>query len=195
MGRALIVSAGTNSNEYLARQMTALGYPRPVMAASGSEARRLLTDSGFDLIVINAPLPDEFGHELGIFGVEHSLAGVLLLAKGETAAQMGDRVEEYGVLVLSKPFSVSQFHQAVRMAKACHQRLLLLEEKNHALQEKMAQIRLVDRAKCFLIQYRAMTEEDAHRLIEKRAMDTRTNRGEVARQILEGQWVPQGEER
>ena len=40
-----------------------------------------------------------------------------------------------------------------------------------------------------------MTEEDAHRLIEKRAMDTRTNRGEVARQILEGQWVPQGEER
>ena len=189
MGRALIVSAGTNSNEYLARQMTALGYPRPVMAASGSEARRLLTDSGFDLIVINAPLPDEFGHELGIFGVEHSLAGVLLLAKGETAAQMGDRVEEYGVLVLSKPFSVSQFHQAVRMAKACHQRLLLLEEKNHA------QIRLVDRAKCFLIQHRAMTEEDAHRLIEKRAMDTRTNRGEVARQILEGQWVPQGEER
>ena len=190
MGRALIVSAGTNSNEYLARQMTALGYSRPAMAASGSESRRLLDQSGFDLVVINAPLPDEFGHELGLFAAEHTLAGVLLLAKSETASQLGEKVEEYGVLVLGKPFSVSQFHQAVRMAKACHSRLALLESKNDALQKKLAQVRLVDRAKWYLIQNRGLTEEESHRLIEKRAMDARITRGEVAQQILDGTWVP-----
>ena len=40
MPRALIVSAGNNANEYLARHMADLGYTRPEMAASGGEARR-----------------------------------------------------------------------------------------------------------------------------------------------------------
>ena len=194
MGRALIVSAGTNSNEYLARQMTALGYPRPAMAASGSEARRLLDQAGFDLVIINAPLPDEFGHELGLFAAEHTLAGVLLLAKSEAAGSLGEKVEEYGVLTLAKPFSVTQFHQAVRMTKACHQRLMILEAKNDALQKKLAQVRLVDRAKWYLIQNCGLAEEQVHRAIEKRAMDARTTRGQVAQEILDGRWVPEKQE-
>ena len=46
-------------------------------------------------------------------------------------------------------------------------------------------LRLVDRAKCYLIEKKGYTETDAHRLIEKRAMDTRMSRGEVAQEILE----------
>ena len=44
---------------------------------------------------------------------------------------------------------------------------------------------LVDRAKCYLIEKKGYTETDAHRLIEKHAMDTRMSRGEVAQEILE----------
>ena len=42
MPRALIVSAGNNANEYLARHMADLGYTRPAMAASGGGTARLL---------------------------------------------------------------------------------------------------------------------------------------------------------
>ena len=42
MANALIVSAGNNANEYLARHMAELGYTRPAIVPSGSEARRLL---------------------------------------------------------------------------------------------------------------------------------------------------------
>ena len=51
-------------------------------------------------------------------------------------------------------------------------------------QSKIEEIRLVDRAKCMLIQYLSMTESQAHRYIEKQAMDRRVTRGEVARSIL-----------
>ena len=51
--------------------------------------------------------------------------------------------------------------------------------------DKIAQLRLVDRAKCYLIEKKGYTETDAHRLIEKRAMDTRMSRGEVAQEVLE----------
>ena len=40
MPAALIVSAGNNANEYLARHVIELGYLRPTIVASGGEARR-----------------------------------------------------------------------------------------------------------------------------------------------------------
>ena len=76
MPRALIVSAGNNANEYLARHMADLGYIRPAMAASGGEARRQMDAKDFEVIVINAPLPDEFGTRLAQDICQHSAAGV-----------------------------------------------------------------------------------------------------------------------
>lgn len=190
MPLALIASAGTTANEYLARHVAELGYPRPVIVASGGEARRRLGEKDFAVVVINTPLPDEFGHELGVCAVEKSHAGVLLLAKAGTAEQIAPKLQEHGVLVLSKPFSGAQFRQAVQMAASCSRRLALLLEENARLADKLAQLRLVDRAKCLLIERRGMTEADAHRLIEKQAMDTRRSRGEVAREILEGAESP-----
>ena len=49
---------------------------------------------------------------------------------------------------------------------------------------KGEEIRLVDRAKCVLIQVLSMTEPQAHRYLEKEAMDRRVTRREVAEQVL-----------
>ena len=62
MPAALIVSAGNNANEYLARHVTELGYLRPTIVASGGEARRRMGELDFEVVIINTPLPDEFGH-------------------------------------------------------------------------------------------------------------------------------------
>ena len=45
-------------------------------------------------------------------------------------------------------------------------------------------MRLVDRAKCTLVQYLGFTEAQAHRYLEKQAMDMRMTRREVAEEIL-----------
>ena len=85
MAKALIVSAGNNANEYLARHIGELGYTRPTIVASGGEARRRMDTNDFEVVIINTPLPDEFGHELGTAAVEKTDAGVILLAKTGTA--------------------------------------------------------------------------------------------------------------
>ena len=59
-----------------------------------------------------------------------------------------------------------------------------MEKKNQALQEKMQDIRTVNRAKWLLIERHRMTEEDAHYFIEKQAMDMRLSRREVAENII-----------
>ena len=59
----------------------------------------------YEVIIINTPLPDEFGHELGTDAVQKTDAGVILLAKTGTAEQIADKLQDFGVLVLGKPFT------------------------------------------------------------------------------------------
>ena len=184
MGRALIVSAGANSNEYLSTRLAEMGYPHPLMVPSGTEARRRILETDFELIIVNAPLPDEFGHELCACAVEKTSAGVLLLAKAAAAEQLAEGLSRQGVLLLSKPFTNQLFLQAVQMAAAGNHRLLHLQEENHRLQEKLALLRLVSQAKCCLIEHQGMTEAEAHRYIEKQSMDQRIPRRELAENII-----------
>ena len=62
--------------------------------------------------------------------------------------------------------------------------LLELKNENVKLQKKVDEIRLIARAKCMLIEHQNMTEPQAHRLIEKQAMDNRVTRKEIAKAIL-----------
>ena len=185
MGRALIVSAGASSNEYLSARLAELGYTRPLIVPSGAEARRRMLESDFELIVVNSPLPDEFGHEVCINAVEKTDAGVVFLVKAAQAEQLLGPLSEQGVLLLSKPFSTAFFVQAMHMAAAGNHRLQRARQENARLQEKIAQVRLVSRAKCCLVEHEHMTEAEAHRYIEKQAMDTRRDRTEIAQEVLE----------
>ena len=185
MARAMIVSAGASSNEYLSARLTELGYVRPVIVPSGTEARRRMLEGDFELVIVNAPLPDEFGHELCAAAAGQTDAGVILLAKAAAIDQLMPRMNQEGVLVVGKPFSAALFLQAVHMAAASNHRLQRLRQENERIQAKLAQLRLISRAKCLLIQYKQMTEAEAHRLIEKQAMDTRRSRGDVAQDIID----------
>ena len=120
-----------------------------------------MLESDFELIVVNAPLPDEFGHELCADAVEKTDAGVVFLAKAAVAEQLLTPLSEQGVLLVTKPFSNTFFLQAIHMAAASNHRLLLLRQENQRLQEKLAQVRLVSRAKCCLIELGHMTEAEA----------------------------------
>ena len=184
MGRALIVSAGASSNEYISARLTELGYARPIIVPSAAEARRRMLESDFELIVVNSPLPDEFGTRLAQDICQHSAAGELLLVKAEHVPDIDGRLTPQGVLVLSKPMSTQLFTQSLRLLCGTRERLRGLEKKNATIEEKMEEIRLVNRAKWLLIGELNMTEQEAHRYIEKQAMDRCVTKRAVAEQIL-----------
>ena len=59
-----------------------------------------------------------------------------------------------------------------------------LEVKSSSIEDKMKEICLVNRAKWILIDELKMTEADAHRYIEKQAMDNCITRREVSENII-----------
>ena len=67
---------------------------------------------------------------------------------------------------------------------SARERLRKLEAKTVSIEEKMAEIRFVNRAKWLLITELKMTEPQAHRFIEKEAMDRCVSRRAVAEEII-----------
>ena len=157
----------------------------PVKTAAGvAEARRRLAETEFDIVLINTPLPDDFGMHLAIDICAGSGAGVLLLVKSDHYNEIYSKVVRYGVITLAKPTTRQGLYIALRALTALRSKLLQMEQKNRALQQKVADIHTVNRAKWLLIQQDHMTENDAHRFIEKQAMDMRLSRREVAESII-----------
>lgn len=150
---------------------------------TAEETRQTLTISPADIVIINSPLPDSSGVELALELAESTM-GILLLTKPEQYESISAKVEDRGVLTLSRPVSGKSLHTAVKLLIAVTARLSRMEKKNQSLQDKMTDIRRVDRAKWLLIQHHNMTEQDAHYYIEKQAMDTRLSRREIADSII-----------
>ena len=84
---------------------------------------------------------------------------VLLLVKNELVDDVSVRVEDFGVFVLGKPLSRPLFYQALKLAQSAHKRMMGLRQENQRLQNRIEEIRRIDRAKCVLIQSLGMTED------------------------------------
>ena len=154
------------------RELLPSGRYDPVHSAfDAAEARRRILESRYDIIVISAPLRDEFGTHLAQHFAENSGAGILLLVKPEYFSDVSAQVTPLGVLTLAKPTSPQLMLQCMELLCGTRERLRRMEQKSASIEDKMAEIRLVNRAKWVLFEKQGMSEQDAHRYIEKQAMD------------------------
>ena len=182
-GRALLALGGEKYRPQWERVLKESGFSQVEAASNGGEARRLLLAGDWDLLLIAAPLPDEFGHDLATDAAEQGLP-VLLSVKAELWEEASARVGPAGVVALGRPFSRAVFAQAVGMLRAAQAQVGKLREENKKLRQKLEELRAVSRAKCLLVEYLHLDEEGAHKYIERAAMEERKTRRAVAEEII-----------
>lgn len=180
----LIVSAASSFFTVMEPLLPSTDYWPVVHAKSVAEAQRRLLEGTYDIVIINAPLPDDFGLRLAISTCTDSSSGVLLLVKNDLYNEIYTKAMPYGVLTLSKPTNSQLIVQSLRVLCATRERLLQMEQKQMSVEKKIEEIRLVNRAKWLLIECLGMKESDAHRYIEKQAMDLRISKSEMAENII-----------
>ena len=180
----MIVSSNQKFGVMLSELITSSFSPEIAMVQSGSEARRAHLHLEYDMVIINTPLSDEFGHELAMQIAEDSMTGVLLLAKAEVADSVSMKVEDEGIYVLGKPFGRNAFFSAYKLIRASRRRMTGLKRENQKLQEKILEIKLVNRAKCLLIETDRFSEKEAHAYLEQEAMRRRISKKELAQEII-----------
>jgi two-component system, response regulator PdtaR len=181
--RNLLVAA--KGQEKLSEWLSAVCAGEIVVATGASQARRKANGDLFTVALINAPLQDESGLELATDLARNTTAAVVLLVKAEVAAMVADAAMEAGVLIVTKPVNQLLFEQTVKVGIACRNRLLIYKEQTAKLQTRYEELKVIDRAKCLLIEHMRITEEEAHRVLEKEAMDSRMSRVRVAKKVLE----------
>lgn len=180
-----VLVAGANDKTFALLQTLLPGssYDPPLRAGSAGEAKRMALDYAVDIAILNAPMRDEFGTQLAL-NLARDNVGVLLLVPGESFDGVRDQVEDEGVMALAKPLTRQTLEMGLHMIMALRGKLLQMDRRNRALQEKMTDIRTINRAKWLLIEQLRMTESEAHYYIERQAMDTRLSRREVAENII-----------
>lgn len=182
--KVLVVSSSRKVGESVISRLPEGRYAPVTLAMSVDDARALLPDGGYDAVIINsargALKAEAFASEI----CESSSAGVILLLSRDDFASVTDRVAPMGIMTLEKPLSDACFLNSVAFLCGTRERMRRLEMRTASAEEKMEEVKTVNRAKWLLVDQLKMTEPSAHRYIEKTAMDRCVSKREIAEIII-----------
>ena len=146
-----------------------------------NEARRLASERVYNIIL--ADYSDGEGEDFAR-DISESLSTILLLTPQQLYEEVSYRVEGYGIITVSTPFDQFSFYTSVKTAIAVQYKVEILSSQTTKLKVKMEEIKQVNRAKMLLMQNLKMTEQEAHRYIEKEAMDRGMKKLAVSEEVI-----------
>ena len=178
----LVVSSVENFNSAMAAMLSKFSCQPIIYANSIATAKRAAAEREFDIIIINSPLKDDLGIRFAIDSSTQSL--VLVLSPNEIHSDVYDKVGSYGIFTLPKPMSHQAMETALRWITTAKIKLSKAETKSTRMEDKMEEIRLVNKAKWMLISKEDLLEPEAHRYLEKEAMNRCVPKRVIAEEII-----------
>ena len=180
-GSVLIV-ASPDASVFISKHLDG-AYFSPVTCVESEDEAKNVADA-YDNIIICSKTGGHADRSLAVKLTGGGARGVLFIVSEGAYAASCDALEATGVLVLSMPCSGKTVFEAAMMLRAMNARLCGERSQRSRLEEKISEERLVSRAKLTLITTLGMSEDEAHRYIEKQAMDMRATKRAVAENIL-----------
>ena len=182
--RALIVSKSEKFTTEFGSLLSVEQFQKDSVQNAG-QARRSVLEKSYDLVIVNSPLTDEFGTRL-CMDISLSAGTVaVIFAPTEVYDEIVHKVTPHGVFVVKKPASQQTIIQSLSLLISARERLRSVEKKAGKAQNKLEEIRVVNRAKWYLIDNEDMSENDAHKTIERAAMDAGITKMQAAQMIIE----------
>ncbi len=189
----VLTAAGKEESIQLLRQIlrsvSGAGQLRVLQAATLEQIRRGVSGAGAqapaDLLIAVMPLSDGTGVE-GIIDVaqRHPQLMTILLVRQEAYEQVSYQCRNQQVFVIAMPFKRQVLAEAASFMLRIRTVMDDKDKELARLRKNLSEIRVITRAKLYLIQTRGMTEEEAHYYLEKEAMDRSLTKKEVAEEIL-----------
>lgn len=184
--KKILLCAGSDRNlEALSALIQSIAEADIEAVMSAADARKHISERrDADLVIINTPLKDEQGIKMAMQLSEENSLPVLLITGQESYERFGHDAKARGVAVISRPVDRKIFSAAIEIMLAAGAVVAKLKNEADELRERLEEVKLVNRAKAMLISNLNMTEAQAHRYIEKHAMDMRLSRKIIAQNVL-----------
>ena len=134
-------------------------------------------DADIDLQLINAGENFDAAVKLAEKLAGCTASAVILVGDADNCAEKGASLRANGVIVVEKPLTKQMFIQSVNDAAAMLGRL-------KRMANLLEETRTIARAKLILVEQQHMTEQQAHKYIEREAMNRRITRLELAGELI-----------
>lgn len=183
LDKILVIGSGKNT-EHLCRLLSESGCTSFEKSFSAAEGRQALCTGVYDLVIITTPLPDAIGFEFACSCVNITTAGILLMIGEDLTEEQKSQATRTGVLLMKKSFYKTSFQKIIKLLTMAHSHPTGIRGECAQLQDKMEEMRIIDRAKEVLMERLLLSEEQAYHYITKHAMDMRVTKIKVAQAVL-----------
>ncbi len=168
----------------LVEQLTDLGYQVVGQCGDGATAVDLCRALEPDVALLDINMPGSDGLTAArAITPAGSTAVIMLTAYGQR--ELIDQAVSAGAMAyLTKPWSESDLVPAIETARARFAEMRQLTSQVDQLEDTLRKRKLIDRAKAQLITAYGITEPEAFRMLQKKAMDGRSSMAAIAEQLL-----------
>ena len=182
----LVVSSSEKFNKVFRELLSGSSFRRVTFSSSISRAKREISEKDYDIVIINSPVDGDSAERFALDISESSNCVTMFAVDNDRYEDCYFKMTSCGVFLLRKPSTRSSLEYAVSWLCTARERIRRTEIKEKSVDEKMKEIRIVNRAKWHLIEEYGIDESEAHKLILKMAMDRSMTKIDIAEQILSG---------
>ncbi len=184
MKKVLIAARTAEACKTLAGLIDSAEYD--VTTATDGMTVRSIDTARFDFIFISIPLENETG--LTLLTELHKSTGAHLFAivREDAADDALKRLSPIGIYIITKPVFKGALMQAIRFCETNAGSEVVFRRRIAELEKKNEQDKKLTRAKLIVMSKEQLSEAEAHRRIQKLAMDLRVSQYEIAEDIING---------
>ncbi len=178
MEKVILAFEGEKTAARVREILEGAGVAECLVCRSAAEVKRLVNKQHMSTVVCGYKLPDETAQAL----CEDlpAFCSVLVLA----GQSMLDMIDSEEVFKLVAPVSRNDLVSSVRMLLQMSRRMERFVRPQRTEEEQS----VIGKAKGILMDRNGMTEEQAHRFLQKKSMDSGCKLVQTAQMILDGTW-------
>jgi two-component system, response regulator PdtaR len=181
----LIVVRKPELSEQIKAILTSRGYLISDACISGMQALRSASSRPVDIAIVGFTLSDMSGLEFAGDLLEKCDCSVLLLTPPEQMGYVKEQAGSMDIVTLPRPATAQAMLSTLELMQHYHTKLKKVSDEAHKLKVDLERRALAEKAKVVLMHRMGMTEAEAWRYLQKRAMDTGRTLRDISTQVLE----------
>lgn len=157
-----------------------------ITTATDGVTIRSIDIAHFDYIFVSVPLENENGLSLLTELRKRTEAHLFAIVREEAADAALKKLSPIGAYIITKPVYKGALMQAIRFCETNAGSEVVFRRRIAELEKQNEQDRALSRAKLIVMSKEQLSETEAHRRIQKLAMDLRVSQFEIAEDIING---------
>lgn len=181
--KILLIDANSTRAQALAEKLSQAGFAEILRATEATNMSKTVEEAKPDLIIVDMALPDRDALEdIRAVSGEHPI----VMFAGSDDPAFAEEAIAAGVCSYNlSGVTLQDVRPILASAIALFRRYRRVEEELAVAKAKLEERRLIERAKAILMRGRGMTEPEAYRWLQKRAMDENRRLAQVVAEIVE----------